>query len=224
MSLLPSFVQNIVVTAQTAQQQKAAESLFEYEIDMSNGQFTGSLVNGRRAVEVWIWKCLMTQRFRFPIYSWMYGSELESYIGRGLTEEYINTDVRLSLTDALLINPEITEIRDFSGVVDGDALKLNFTAVTIFGEVSILEYRIGDHVSGAEYAAREAVDAIRGNVFFFEVVDEHLIVHKNSFVDRSVRFHIDKYGKLIATMTDEFAGKVKLRISETGTMEAEINV
>ena len=36
------------------------------------------VVTGKDAVQVWIWKALMTARARYDVYSWDYGSEVES--------------------------------------------------------------------------------------------------------------------------------------------------
>jgi hypothetical protein len=136
MSLLPSF--SITYSNQgTATQTSALASLKEWDVDFDTGQMTGQLVTGTRAVEVWIWKCLQTQRFRHAIYSWQYGSELESYIGKALQQEYIDTDVRLAIEDALLINPEIESITDFDGQLDGDTLHLAITVNTIYGSATV---------------------------------------------------------------------------------------
>lgn len=137
MSLLPSF--SIVYQNQTANMTTVEDlnSLEEWDVNFNTGQFTGQTVTGTRAVEVWIWKCLKTQRFRHAIYSWKYGSELESYIGRGITQEYIDTDVKLAITDALLINPQIDSITEFSGQMVGDELQLTFTVNTAYGSVVV---------------------------------------------------------------------------------------
>lgn len=137
MSLLPSF--SIVYQNQTANMTTVEDlnSLEEWDVNFNTGQFAGQTVTGTRAVEVWIWKCLKTQRFRHAIYSWKYGSELESYIGRGITQEYIDTDVKLAITDALLINPQIDSITEFSGQMVGDELQLTFTVNTAYGSVVV---------------------------------------------------------------------------------------
>lgn len=137
MGLLPSFsvqYQSSVGAITTAQD---LADLKEWDVNFDTGQLTGQTVTGIRAVEVWIWKCLKTPRFRHAIYSWKYGSELEDYIGRGLTQEYIDTDVKLAITDALLINPQIDSITNFSGAMDGDRLNVSFTVNTKYGSTVV---------------------------------------------------------------------------------------
>ena len=85
MSILPSFLQKqIVKRTQTAD---TIEIPKEYSIDFATGQLTGKIVEGIEAIKVWVWLCLRTQRFRYPIYSWSYGTDMEQYIGQGLTIE-----------------------------------------------------------------------------------------------------------------------------------------
>lgn len=136
MSLLPSFA--VTYSDQgSSRTVKDLNELKEWDVNFDTGQFNGTIVSGTRAVEVWIWKCLRTKRFRHAIYSWDYGSELENYIGQAVSQEYIDTDVRLAISDALLINPQIDSITDWSGTQDGDKLNLSFMVNTAYGSVVV---------------------------------------------------------------------------------------
>lgn len=137
MSLLPSFSVTYQNQASNTVTVETLNGLKEWDVNFETGQFTGETCTGTRAVEVWIWKCLKTQRFRHAIYSWKYGSELESYIGRAVTQEYIDTDVKLAITDALLINPQIDSITEFSGKMVKDELQVQFTVNTAYGSVVV---------------------------------------------------------------------------------------
>ena len=44
-------------------------------------------VTGVEAVRVWIWKALKTARFHHDIYTWDYGCEAESLIGKAFTAQ-----------------------------------------------------------------------------------------------------------------------------------------
>lgn len=137
MSLLPTFSVTYQNASANVRNAEDLNGLEEWDVNFATGQLTGQTVKGTRAVEVWIWKCLKTQRFRHAIYSWKYGSELESYIGRALTQEYIDTDVKLAITDALLINPQIESITNFSGAMNKDVLEASFTVNTKYGSVVV---------------------------------------------------------------------------------------
>lgn len=97
MSILPTFMQKqIEEQSQTA---SVVEMPKEYGINFETGQLTGEIVEGIEAVKVWIWMCLHTQRFRYPLYSWDYGADLEQYIGQTVTEEFLNADCEDEIRD-----------------------------------------------------------------------------------------------------------------------------
>ena len=114
----------------------------EYGIDFNTGQLTGKIVEGVEAIKVWIWLCLHTERYRFAIHDWDYGVEFEPYIGQTLDQEYVDTDIKKEVEDAMYINPYISEITDWDSSVsdNGNKLHLVFTAVTDFGDTEVDEF------------------------------------------------------------------------------------
>lgn len=114
----------------------------EYGIDFDTGQLTGKIVEGVEAVKVWIWLCLHTARYRFAIHDWDYGVDFEEYIGQTLDQEYVDTDIKKEVEDAMYVNPWITDVTDWQSSMDEkhDKLHLVFTAVTDFGETEVDEF------------------------------------------------------------------------------------
>ncbi len=136
MSILPSFLSSQIQNVQ-AETKSVIEIPREYEIDFQTGQMTGRIVEGIEAIRVWIWMCLHTERYRYPIYPWNYGVELEQYIGSRVSEEYLQTDCRSEIEAALKVNPWIQGIDEFKVEMHKDKLSLSFIVRTILGEVSI---------------------------------------------------------------------------------------
>ena len=135
MSILPTFMQTQIASrTQTANVLTVPK---EYGIDLKTGQLTGESVEGIDAIKVWIWNCLHTQRFRYPLYSWDYGADLEQYIGQTVTEEFLNADCEDEIREALQVNPYITGIEDFQATFENGHLSLSFTAVTKFGNTEV---------------------------------------------------------------------------------------
>lgn len=114
----------------------------EYGIDFDTGQLTGKIVEGVEAVKVWIWLCLHTARYRFAIHDWDYGVDFEEYIGQTLDQEYVDTDIKKEVEDAMYVNPWITDVTNWQSSMDEkhDKLHLVFTAVTDFGETEVDEF------------------------------------------------------------------------------------
>ena len=135
MSILPTFY------AAQEPQEMTLESTgtipMEYGIDFATGQLTGKIVEGKEAIKIWIWNCLQTQRFRYPIYSWDYGADMEQYIGRAVSKEFLQTDCENEIRSALLVNPYISDITDFEVDRKDDQMFVSFRAVTKFGEVEV---------------------------------------------------------------------------------------
>ena len=64
-----------------------------------------------------------------------YGVELAGLIGK--RKSYIEGDVERRITEALLEDDRIQDIKDFTITFDREEAKITFTAVTIFGETEI---------------------------------------------------------------------------------------
>ena len=132
MSILPTFMEEQISAYQEAS--SVIEIPKEYEIDLNSGQLTGRIVEGTEALKVWIWLCLKTQRFRYPIFSWDYGIDIDQYIGEALSDEYLETDLRDEISDALCVNPYITGISNYVFERIGEKVRVSFSVDNTLGE------------------------------------------------------------------------------------------
>lgn len=94
-------------------------------------------VTGAEAVKVWIWKTLMTARTRYDVYSWDYGSEVESLIGQAYTVMVKQSEGARYVREALLINPYIRAVRQVDVTFQNDSLTIRCEVETIYGEVRV---------------------------------------------------------------------------------------
>lgn len=94
-------------------------------------------VAGAEAVKVWIWKTLMTARFRHSVYTWDYGNEVESLIGKPFTPAVKRSEAVRYVREALRINPYIRAVRQADVAFSGDDLTIACEVETIYGEVSV---------------------------------------------------------------------------------------
>lgn len=134
MSILPTFITDNLVTEERTTKEKV---LKEYAINFKTGQPTGGFVYGKDALKVWVWLALQIERYRFPIYSWNYGMEMEQYIGKNYSQEYLDNDLKKSVEDALKVNSHISGIENFTCIQDSDKITMNFTLITDYGEVEV---------------------------------------------------------------------------------------
>ena len=91
-------------------------------------------VEGKEAVLCWAWKALRVPRFRQEIYSWAYGSELDSLMGQPYTEDTKRAEARRYLQEALLINPYITGVAEIQVDFVENVLQLRARITTIYGD------------------------------------------------------------------------------------------
>lgn len=95
------------------------------------------IVTGKEAVLVWAWKALNTPRFRHEIYTWDYGNEAESLIGRPFADELKESEAARYVKECLLINPYISDVTDMKVAFSDGALSMSCTIKTVYGEASI---------------------------------------------------------------------------------------
>ena len=96
------------------------------------------IVEGNEAIKIWIYKALQTPRYQYDIYSWDYGSELLSLIGKAYTKGLTQSEASRYIKEALLINPYILDVNVVSTSFDGDVLSANVRVKTIYdGEVIV---------------------------------------------------------------------------------------
>lgn len=95
------------------------------------------ILSGQEAVFVWAWKALKTVRFKYEIYTWDYGCEVESLIGQPFSEELKQSEAARYVRECLLINPYITDVSNIIVSFINDILKIECTIDTIYGEVIV---------------------------------------------------------------------------------------
>lgn len=92
---------------------------------------------GAEAVKVWVWKALMTARRRYDIYTWDYGCEVESLIGRGFSSQVKESEAVRYVREALAPNPYITQVLQTEVSFSGTMISIQCQVMTIYGEVQI---------------------------------------------------------------------------------------
>ena len=94
-------------------------------------------VTGVEAVRVWIWKALKTARFHHDIYTWDYGCEAESLIGKAFTAQVKESEAVRYVREALAPNPYIREVLQAQVSFQGTMLEIACRVSTIYGEAEV---------------------------------------------------------------------------------------
>lgn len=116
----------------------------ELAFDFENNDFiyeNGSpkVVEGIHALKVWIEKALRTVRFRWPVYTENFGSELEDIIGADIPRPVLESEAKRAITEALIYDDRIAAVQDFIFERGDDWLKITFTVITVLGDTVVQE-------------------------------------------------------------------------------------
>jgi hypothetical protein len=87
------------------------------------------------ALQQAIYKVLSTEKYEYPIYSFSYGIELESLIGKERT--YVQIESKRRIRECLIQDERITGIDNFVYTVTGDEMTCTFDVTSIYGNLTI---------------------------------------------------------------------------------------
>lgn len=100
-----------------------------------NGNF--KVVEGKKALEVWIYKTLLTNRYEHEIYSWDYGTELIKLVGQKFTRGLTESEAFRFVKEALMINPYINDVINKGVSFIDDTVNISIYVDSVYGEVQI---------------------------------------------------------------------------------------
>jgi hypothetical protein len=128
---------------QIPQIQTASSPVLKYEkelaFDFASGDFIyqdgkPKVLDGLSALRVWVEKAVRTARYRFPIYTFDYGCELQEIIGYDIPGTVLESEISRVIREALLINSLVTDVQNFAFERGGSRLKVSFTVITALGD------------------------------------------------------------------------------------------
>lgn len=92
-------------------------------------------VDGLEALKQAIYKVLNTERYEYPIYSFSYGVELDSLIGKD--PMYVQIELKRRIRECLLKDERITNVDNFSFELAGDKIKCAFDVHSIYEDLTV---------------------------------------------------------------------------------------
>jgi len=91
--------------------------------------------DGLDALQQAIYKMLNTEKYEHPIYSFSYGIDFESLIGKD--PAYVQIELKRRITECLLQDDRITSVDNFQFEINGDELTCTFDVTSIYGTTTI---------------------------------------------------------------------------------------
>ena len=106
-----------------------------YKMDLSGDKIVG-YTDELKAMEQAIYKIIRTERYKYIIYSWNYGIELEDLFGMPVS--YCIPEIERRLKEALEQDTRILDVTDFEfETLRRGTVHVKFKAVTIFGNLEL---------------------------------------------------------------------------------------
>lgn len=113
---------------------------YTYKINMDKNIIKGNIDYNLEAVKQAVYKILTTERYKYEIYSWNYGVELNELIGQPIP--YVYAEIERRITEALTADDRIESVSDFNFEEKDGAVLTTFTVNSIYGNVEIENFSV----------------------------------------------------------------------------------
>lgn len=102
-----------------------------YKINLNKNRVNGYTDN-LDAIKQAVYLILNIERYKFPIYSWDYGIELEDLFGKD--SSYVIPELERRISEALLQDDRIIQVSDFDFNVNKNKIHVEFLVTSNLGE------------------------------------------------------------------------------------------
>ncbi len=105
-----------------------------YKMNLDTEDSVRGYTDEQEAMVQAIYKILNTERYKYVMYSWNYGVELEDLFGEPVT--YVIPELERRITEALMQDERILEVTDFEfDTPQRGTVHVTFTVNTKYGEI-----------------------------------------------------------------------------------------
>lgn len=102
-----------------------------YELDIEYKVIKSKTDNTFQSIQQAIYLMLSVERYKYAIFSWNYGIEIQDLFGKDL--DYVIAKLPIRISDALTQDDRIKEVKDFKFTKGKRSLLCEFTCVTVAG-------------------------------------------------------------------------------------------
>jgi len=110
---------------------------FEYAYDFENNELLTDSQNkhyyvyGNEAMKIWIYKCMLTSRFKYTAYSDRFGTEVFELVGEVISSKLKKEEIKRYITEAIMVHPFMVSITK----IDIEQKRENVTVVVYYTTV-----------------------------------------------------------------------------------------
>lgn len=103
-----------------------------YKIEIENDRINGYSDDLESVIQA-VYLILNTERYKYLIYSWDYGVELDDLFGQPMP--YVISELERRIKEALTMDNRIDDVTDFTFTPKGHHLLVSFTVVSNVGNI-----------------------------------------------------------------------------------------
>lgn len=124
-------------TTESEQLEELCEYAFDFENNCLKKNDAGQnyYVYRNEALKVWIYKALMTIRYRHLAYTDDFGNEMFDLISESINQDVLLLELKRYITEALMYNEYIRELNSFEFEITGSKVKVSFTVISVYGDM-----------------------------------------------------------------------------------------
>lgn len=100
-----------------------------------DGDVVRGMTDGHEAVKQAVRLILHTERYRYVIYSFAYGVELQDLAGS--RDSFLFPEVKRRVTEALLVDDRVLGTSDFTFLRTGTRVEVRFVVHTVYGDMEM---------------------------------------------------------------------------------------
>lgn len=113
------------------------EGFCEYAYDFENNELLTKngehyYVYGNEAMKIWIYKCMLTDRFRYSAYTNKFGTEVYTLIGEVISNKLKEAEVKRYITEAIMVHPFMVSINKMILKTEKSGLYVDVYYTTVF--------------------------------------------------------------------------------------------
>ncbi len=121
-------------TLYSLQVEEVKQPSMTYKINAETNSING-FIDGLEAVKQSASLIISTERYVHPVFSWAYGIELESLIGKDYS--FVIAEIKRRLKEALVQDDRITDATNFKFTQQEDGLLVEIDVVSDYGKFDI---------------------------------------------------------------------------------------
>lgn len=107
---------------------------FDHDCFRKDARGKPVVVTRNEAIQVWLYKLLKTERYRYIAYYDDYGLELEKYMGKTPNDGVSASAVYADIKEAVLVNPYIISVTNVLFKTEGKVVTVQMEYETVYGK------------------------------------------------------------------------------------------